>query len=83
MRYYDFWYFGDNCLPSQFLRIDLFQRVQQLFGRFWPTYDTNVARDRQYLRHPNTKKLLMVSDEDVDHDSTFQSRRTAESDSSC
>ena len=61
------------------MRCEIFQYAQQLFRRLCLTYDANVVCDRQYLRHSNPKKLLMISDDDVDHDCTFQSYRTAES----
>src|ERR1035441_1726406 len=66
-------------LPNQYVRIDLLQCVQQLFGRLWQAYDVDVAGNHQYLRHPNTKKLLLVCDDDVDHDCTSRSCRGARS----
>jgi hypothetical protein len=43
------------------------------------TYYTNVVRDRQRLRHPNAKKLVVVSDDDGDHDCTSRAAAVIES----
>jgi hypothetical protein len=43
------------------------------------TYNANVVRDRQRFCHPNTKKLLVVSDDDVDHECTSHATGVIES----
>ena len=57
---------------------DLFQGRQQLFERLWLTYDPNVARDGQYFLYTKLEKLLMVSDDDVDHESASRAADSTE-----
>ena len=48
------------------MRYEGFQDIQQLFGRPRLSYQANIVGIRHYLGYPNVKKIMMVSDNDID-----------------